>query len=234
MALEGLKLVPDEALKRREVLSKHIAGSTQTLIPVRRVFNHRSFKISESQVCMLIDDSGSTPVSLSVAEERLVGRITGGTIANLTAAQVITLLGGVNRWLIFNAFEYPAPGTDWTPSVYGASLAQNLAAKTCWLPLPGLKVGDIIVQYKLHGQATEAAALTLDCRLAQLNLGSITYITNGSMAQVTSGGGFTRTVNCDDTTVSSADKFYLELTGTTGAGDSIYVEGAEVQVTRLV
>ena len=39
-------------------------------------------------------DADNVPEALPVAEQRLVGRITGGEIAALTAAQVITLLGG--------------------------------------------------------------------------------------------------------------------------------------------
>jgi len=34
-----------------------------------------------------------TPVAVAVAEQRLVGRITGGNVAALTAGQVLTLLG---------------------------------------------------------------------------------------------------------------------------------------------
>jgi len=37
--------------------------------------------------------SAGTPVSVAIAEQRLIGRITGGNIAALTAAQVYTLLG---------------------------------------------------------------------------------------------------------------------------------------------
>ena len=38
-------------------------------------------------------DSDDTPVKLDVAEQRLIGRITGGSIADLTVSQVLTLLG---------------------------------------------------------------------------------------------------------------------------------------------
>ena len=60
---------------------------------------------------------------------------------------------GVAFSIVFhvNAFQYPAPGTDWTPALNGATLAQNLAAKKCWLPLNFLKVGDIITTYNLVG-----------------------------------------------------------------------------------
>src|SRR5688500_2001025 len=38
-------------------------------------------------------DTDDTPVALSVAAQRIIGRITGGSIDDLTAAQVKTLLG---------------------------------------------------------------------------------------------------------------------------------------------
>ena len=36
---------------------------------------------------------------------------------------------------LVNAFQFPNPGTDWTPSANGASLGANLSAKVCYLPL---------------------------------------------------------------------------------------------------
>jgi len=42
---------------------------------------------------ILAANSDNTPAALTVAEQRLVGRITGGSIDDLTASQVLTLLG---------------------------------------------------------------------------------------------------------------------------------------------
>lgn len=136
-----------------------------------------------------------------------------------------------------NNFVYPAPGTDWTPQLEGAGLAQSLSAKKCWLPLNFLKVGDIITSYKLVGDAIEAAALTLDCKLVRVNKAdppTTTDITNGAITQVTADGNFDSEANCDDETVATDKQYVLEITGTTGAGDSILVLGAEVTITRLV
>ena len=41
-------------------------------------------------------DTSATPIALTVAEQTLIGRITGGNITGLTASQVITLLGTMN------------------------------------------------------------------------------------------------------------------------------------------
>ena len=136
-----------------------------------------------------------------------------------------------------NAFQYPAPGTDWTPQLEGAHLAQSLAAKNIWLPLNFLKIGDAIISYILKGDATEAAALTLDCKLVKVNLGdpiTTTDVAGGAIVQVDADGDFSVTATLTDPEVVITDKQYtLELLGTTGAGDSITVMGAEVVVRRL-
>lgn len=136
-----------------------------------------------------------------------------------------------------NAFQYPAPGVDWTPTVYGAYLSASLAAKKCWIPLNFLKAGDIITAYNLVGDATETTALTLDCKLVQINKAdplTTTDITNGGMVQVIATGNFDVAVNPDDTTVATDKQYALEILGTTGVGDEIYVMGAEVSVTRKI
>jgi len=134
-----------------------------------------------------------------------------------------------------NVFQYPAPGTDWTPTVYGAYLTASKAAKKCWLPLNFLKVGDIITTYNLVGDAIETTALTLDCKLVQVNKAdplTTTDIANGAITQVVADGNFDSTANNDDTTVVTDKQYLLEILGTTDVGDEIYVIGAEVTITR--
>jgi len=136
-----------------------------------------------------------------------------------------------------NAFQYPAPGTDWTPAKTGATLAASKATKYMWLPLNFLKVGDIITTYNLVGDVVEAAAATLDCKLVQVNKAdpiTTTDVTNGAITQVTADGNFDSTANCNDTTVATDKQYTLEILGTTGVGDSIIVMGAEVTITRIL
>lgn len=136
-----------------------------------------------------------------------------------------------------NAFQYPAPGTDWTHQVEGAHLAQNLAAKNVWLPLNFLKIGDGIVSYKLLGDAIEAAALTLDCKLVRVNLAdplTTTDVAGGAIAQIDADGDFDSEATLTAVETVTTDKQYaLEILGTTGVGDAITVMGAEVLVRRL-
>ena len=142
-----------------------------------------------------------------------------------------------SRTVLFNAFNFPDPISEWEPTIYGAYLSASLTAKKCWIPLTGLAIGDIITAYNLVGDAIETAALTLDCKLVQVNKANpltTTDITNGGMTQVTADGNFDVAVNPDDTTVATDKQYVLEITGTTGVADEIYVIGAEVVVTRLI
>ncbi len=136
-----------------------------------------------------------------------------------------------------NLFHFPDPISEWTPTVYGAYLGISLIAKKCWIPLNFLKVGDIITAYNLVGDAIETTALTLDCKLVQVNKAdplTTTDIANGAMAQVIANGNFDVAVNPDDTTVTTDKQYVLEILGTTGIGDEIYVIGGEITITRLI
>ena len=153
----------------------------------------------------------------------------GGDMHLLYTARDVTFMA--------NAFQYPAPGTDWTPQVEGAGLAASLVAKKCWLPLNFLKIGDEIVSYKLVGDAVEAAAITLDCKLVRVNLAdplTTTDVAGGGITQVDADGDFDVLATLTALETVATDKQYvLEILGTTGAGDSITVIGAEVLVRRL-
>lgn len=143
----------------------------------------------------------------------------------------------ITRTFTVNAFQYPAPVTEWAPTIYGAYLAASLAAKKCWLPLNFLKIGDVITTYNLVGDITEAAAVTLDCKIVRVNKAdplTTTDIANGAITQLDADGNFDSTANLDDETVATDKQYLLEILGTTGIGDSIYVMGAEVTVQRLV
>ena len=136
-----------------------------------------------------------------------------------------------------NAFQYPAPGTDWTPELKGVGLAASLAAKKVWLPLNFLKIGDGIIGYKLVGDAVEAAALTLDCKLVRVNLAdplTTTDVAGGGIVQIAADGNFDSAATLTAVEIVATDKQYvLELLGTTGVGDTIVVMGAEVLIRRL-
>lgn len=136
-----------------------------------------------------------------------------------------------------NAFICPAPGTNWTPQVEGANLPASRTAMKMWLPLNWLKIGDGIVSYRLVGDAVEAAALTLDCKLVRVNKAdplTTTDIAGGGIVQVTADGNFDVEATLTAVETVATDRQYvLEITGTTGVGDSITVVGAEVKVNRL-
>ena len=172
----------------------------------------------------------------------------GGDIYLTSTGLVVTLIynGTLSKWLpvaspnivrefACNAFQYPAPGTDWTPAISGAGLAASLAAKVCWLPLP-LKIGDGIISYKLVGDVVEAAAATVDCKIVSVNKAdpiTTTDIAGGGITQVDADGNFDSEATLTAVEYVVTDKQYLlQITGTTGIGDSIIVMGAEVKVIR--
>lgn len=144
---------------------------------------------------------------------------------------------GLTRVVHFSTFSCPNPGTDWTPTGLGVELGANLAAKICWCMLDGLVAGDIITAFTTLGDVTEAAAATLDVKLAYLDSADpITSndVTNGGMTQVDADGVVDDATNNDDYTVVTDQMPFLIITGTCAAGDSIRVQGFEVSVTRLI
>ena len=162
--------------------------------------------------------------------------------------QVICLIYDGTNWILVatynqvrefaaNAFQYPNPGTDWTPELNGAGLGASLGAKKCWLPLNFLKLGDQILSYKLVGDATEAAVLTLDCKLVAIHKANPiapSDVAGGGITQVDSDGDFDVEATLTAAEVVTTDwQYALEILGTTGADDSITVMGAEVKVVRL-
>jgi len=146
------------------------------------------------------------------------------------------IAGVASRTFHVNQFHFPDPISEWRPTLNGAYLPASLTAKKCWIPLNFLKAGDIITAYNLVGDAIETNALTLDCKLVQVNKAdplTTTDITSGAITQIIADGNFDQAVNPTDTTVATDKQHLLELQGTTGVGDEIYVIGAEITITRL-
>ena len=141
------------------------------------------------------------------------------------------------RTVLWDTFQYPAPGTDWTPQLEGAGLGANLTAKKVWLS-GELKLGDEIVGYNLVGDAVEAAAITLDCKLVRVNKAdplTTTDVAGGAIAQIDADGNFDSVATLTNAEAAATDKQYkLELLGTTGAADALTVMGAEVIVRERI
>ncbi len=135
-----------------------------------------------------------------------------------------------------NAFNFPAPASEWSPILAGAFFAASLTTKKCWIPLNFLKIGDEIVSYKIVGDVTESNAATLDCKLVRINLANpltTTDVTGGGIVQVDADGNFDVEATLSAVETVATDKQYaLELLGTTGVADTITVIGAEVKVNR--
>ena len=163
------------------------------------------------------------------------------TLVSKTPAEVRAIL---EHSIVFhvNAFQYPNPGTDWTPELVGAGLGANLAAKLCWIPLNFLKVGDIITTYNLLGDIHEEGGdtVTLDCKLVAIHIADpivTSDVTNGGIAQQDADGNFDVTANNDDETILTDWQYTLEVEGTTSnvsGNEKIEVMGAEITITRKI
>ena len=164
----------------------------------------------------------------------------------LTGGDHLALVRGAAYWYLLdsprdvtftcNAFQYPAPGTDWTPAISGAGLAASLTSKKVWLPLNFLKVGDKIISYTLNGDAVETTGLTLDCKLVRVNLAdpiTTTDVAGGGIVQITADGDFSSEATLTAAETVAVNKTYLlEIEGTTDTSDSLTVIGAEVVIRR--
>lgn len=179
----------------------------------------------------------------------------GGDIYLTGTGQVVALIYNdtLSKWLLVatfnivrefvaNDFQYPLPGTDWTPELFGAGLAAGLGAKKVWLPLNFLKIGDYIISYKLVGDMHEEGGdtCTLDCKLVRVNKDdpiTPTNVAGGAIAQVDTDANFDSLATLTAIEVIATDKQYvLEILGTTSnvsGNEAIKVMGAEVMIIRL-
>ncbi len=151
----------------------------------------------------------------------------------------LTITGHIDgEEMFFGSFDYPEDaGTEWWGVAGAAALPQNISAKKAYINLQGLKIGDEIVSYQVLGTCIENAALTLDATLVRVDLaGSETDPTGdgtNAIAQVTANGNFSPTATFTAPHTVIADTAYrIILLGTTGAVDSISVQGVNVVINR--
>lgn len=195
-----------------------------------------TFKRGTTSECDAVTPSSGEPMYDEDIEQLRMGD--GSTAGGKNVAMEDV---GVARTFMVNAFQYPNPGTDWTPAIEGATLGAGLSAKKVWLPLNFLKIGDIITSVTLVGDIHEEGGdtITLDAKLVRVNKAdpiTATDITNGTMTQQDADGDFDVATNNDDETVATDKQYLLEIEGTTSnvsANEKIIVIGAEVAVTRL-
>jgi len=141
------------------------------------------------------------------------------------------------RWFMCNAFQYPAPGTDFTPEQKGAGLAASKTAKKCWVPLNMLKIGDEIIGYKVLGVLTSGGnTVTVDAKISKIaKAGTVTNITGGGITQVSKSAAYTMDEACTLTTketVATDYMYNIEIAGTTAATTTIKVVGVELRFNR--
>ena len=179
---------------------------------------------------------GITPASGEPLVDETLDQLRIGDGATAGGDKVAMVGLGNSQTFMVNGFVYPAPGTDWTPGDNGAYLGSSKTTKVVYLPLPFLKIGDIITSYNLVGDAIITGTSTLDCKIVRVNKAdplTTTDLTNGAITQITADGNFDSTANVDDETVATDKQYYLRIVATTDVADEFYVIGAEVVITRL-
>lgn len=201
---------------------------------------------TEGKVLILRSVTASRVVTLKHGTGNL--NIGGDIVLDSVVKHVQLICNEAGNWVLLhtarrmtftaNSFHFSTPTTEWTPQLEGAYLNESLSGKTVWLPLDFLKVGDAIVSYKLVGDAGQTTGLTLDCKLVRVNVAhplTTTDVAGGVITQVTGDNHFSaEAVLTAPEVVAVGKQYVLEIDGTTGAGDTITVMGAEVVVRRLV
>lgn len=151
----------------------------------------------------------------------------------------------VPRTLFVNTFQYPAPGTDFTPEKAGAGLANNKSAKKVWIPISGVYAGDKITAYGVYGQITNAGGdtNTVDAELFEIANTGGAGTSKGAITQISKTADFTFTgltaadgyKDSTDVTVTADKSYVIEVTVTTGATavNAVVVLGAMVTVTNI-
>jgi hypothetical protein len=119
---------------------------------------------------ILVAVTDNTPVALTVAEQRLVGRITGGNIAALTAAQIRTLLTLPTYEEVTITIPSPVAADDFTIRTFDA-------ATTLFEVASVIVAGTNVVFNLYHGNDRSAAgtkALTADVTENNKTTGTVT------------------------------------------------------------
>ena len=146
---------------------------------------------------------------------------------------------------IFNVAMKVGATAGWVASTTGvdsnkATMAASQTAGTLVIPLSGLLPGDVLSSFHLYGGGIfTGTASTLDASLhscivsaagttvVDTNLQSMTQFVSAT-ANVIFGMANTYTELASEHVVVEGETFYLLLTGTTAAGDSMVILGANV------
>ncbi len=119
---------------------------------------------------ILAATADDTPVALTVAEQRIVGRITGGNIAALTAAQIRTLLGLATYEKTTITIPTPAAADDFTIGTFAQAMTLYDVSSV-------IVAGTNVVFNLYHGTDRSAAgtkALTADVTETSKTTGTVT------------------------------------------------------------
>ncbi len=131
--------------------------------------------------------------------------------------------------------------TEWAAAAGGLALPTNSSAKVAYVPIAGLKVGDIVTAYTVHAGigAKTGSATVFDCSLYSnvAKAGGVTDTDIGAITQVSKDAD---TLVASSKTLATASavvanmQYYAKVTGTTpnDAANDIALTGFTLTVVR--
>ena len=126
-------------------------------------------------------------------------------------------------------------GADWA-NIGWATLAASKTSASFYIPITGLKIGDVIKSFKVYGQIESAGnTATVDATMyrqvavaadpTQTDIGAITQISVTADTLV----GSSKTLATEET-VATNESFIVAITATTGSSTDIVITAIEVTV----
>ena len=189
----------------------------------------------------VVDDETVHNTSANLVPAGILVKYVSGTVGWIDMAPGVRQACSRTEIISVPAHARSLEASGWVNGDAGLTFATNQSDKDCYVPIPGLKVGDIITKIHVHGGigATTDMATVLDVSLYKVVglAGGSTPSVIQAMDQVSSVVDYLvdeEKALATPETIAAGEHFYFMITGTT-ANDAlcdIIVTGLEVEVTR--
>ena len=223
-------------------LTGHTAGGKSVRVWHKGEFLLTATSITQvmtGQMMYVVDDA--TIDDITVTNFVPVGILVEYVSATSGWIRLDTPYGETPLTISIPALENRGGDADWVNAAGGIGLATNKTAKTAYLPIVGLQVGDVISAYTVNAGigATTGKATTLDANLyssvskaggsTQTDLGAITQVSKEADTLVAS----SKTLAAAST-VAENTNYYVKVVGTTADDDAcdIVMTGIDLSITR--
>lgn len=145
-----------------------------------------------------------------------------------------------DQYIKCNVIHCTTTATEFNWNDEGAICPASQTGVKCYIPVPGLKIGDRIVGYILYGRVTSGGnAVTVDADFMKVPKAGTpadpTGDNSNDITQVSKTAAYTMDEACTFSakyTVVTDETYNIMITATTGAGCTAIVHGADVIVDR--